>query len=89
MSNDTIDSIEKFACDIVNAASKTDVKLDQQIEAMKAITPIYTALRRHHKDDNDGDGDENTFDKFRSQIKEHGNGTPPVRSGRGRRDQPQ
>ncbi len=89
MSNETIESIEKLARDVVEAASQADVQLDQQIEALKAITPIYTALRRHHKDDDGSGEDENTFDRFQSQIKqtEHGNGTPPVRGGRGRREQ--
>ena len=68
MSNETIESIEKLARDVVEAASAPGVQLDQRIEALKAITPIYTALRRHHKDDGDDGEDEGTFKNFQEKI---------------------
>ncbi len=84
MSDNTIKSIETLAQLVVTDASKEDVKLDQRIEALKTLAPIYTAMRRH-QEKGDGEPTENDFNGFRQQIDAAGeptNGTPKLRSGR-------
>jgi hypothetical protein len=76
VSDDTITSIEELARLIVKDASGEDVKLDQRIEALKTLAPIYTAMRRHHEK-GDGEEKDDDFNGFRSAIKEadHQTGT--------------
>jgi len=86
VSDDTIKSIEELARLIVKDASADDVKLDQRVEALKTLAPIYTAMRRHHEK-GDGEDKDDDFNGFRKQIGEaeqgvsDGTGTK-VRSGR-------
>lgn len=83
MSDSTITSIEELARLIVKDASEPNVKLDQRVEALKTLAPIYTALRRH-QEKNDGEDKDDDFNGFRKQIGEaDGNGSQ-VRSGRRR-----
>ena len=91
MSDDAIKSIETLAQLVVADASKEDVKLDQRIEALKTLAPIYTAMRRHHEK-GDGEEKDDDFNGFRSAIKEADhqtgttNGTPTKLRSRRRPD---
>lgn len=76
--------IEKLAQSIAKDAMKADTSLQDRIDALKVLTPYYTALTKQKKAPADDDG-EPTFADLTRQIEEHANGTPEVRTRRGNR----
>jgi hypothetical protein len=74
MTTTTLQDIEKLAQKTANEALKEDTPLQSRIDALKVLSPYYSALKKVEPDDEDEPG-EPTMDKMRSQIEqENGNG---------------
>lgn len=70
----TLSDIEKLAQKTANEALKEDTPLQSRIDALKSLTPYYTALKKAAGNEPAEGGDEPTMDEMRSQIEESGNG---------------
>jgi len=70
----TLHDIEKLAQTVAKNALQADTPLQSMIEALKILTPYYTALKKAAGQE-EPSSDEPTMDEMRSQIeKENGNG---------------
>ena len=69
----TIDDIEKLVQTTAKKALEESTPLQERIDALRAIGPYYTALKKA-AGQTEEPSDEPTMDEMRSQIEESGNG---------------
>ena len=69
----TLSDIEKLARNTAQKALETDTPLQERIDALKALTPYYTALKKAAGNE-EPSSDEPTMEDMRTQIQETGNG---------------
>jgi hypothetical protein len=69
----TLQDIEKLAQKTAQKALEPDTPLNERIDALKSLTPYYTALKKAAGNEEPA-SDEPTMDQMRSQIQETGNG---------------
>jgi hypothetical protein len=69
----TLSDIEKLAQKTAQKALEADTPLQERIDAIRALTPYYTALKKAAGQE-EPSSDEPTMDEMRSQIEESGNG---------------
>ena len=69
----TLSDIEKLAQKTAQNALETDTPLQERIDALKALTPYYTALKKAAGNE-EPSSDEPTMEDMRTQIQETGNG---------------
>ena len=69
----TLSDIEKLAQKTAQTALKEDTPLQERIDALKSLTPYYTALKKAAGQEEPASG-EPTMEDMRSQIEDSGNG---------------
>jgi hypothetical protein len=70
----TLSDIEKLAQKTAQEAILPDTPLEKRIDALKSLTPYYTALKKAAGQDPIENAGDPTMDDMRSQIEESGNG---------------
>lgn len=74
--------LEHLAATIAKKAQEAKTPLQESVDALKALTGLYSALQKGRKG-SDGDDEGDTFDDFAAQIagnEEKADGGTPVRS---------
>jgi hypothetical protein len=69
----TLSDIEKLAQKTANEALKEDTPLQSRIDALKSLTPYYTALKKAESNQPE-ESDEPTIEGLREQMAEAENG---------------
>ena len=69
----TLQDIELLAQKTAKEALKNDTPLQDRIDALKTLTPYYTALKKAAGQE-EPSSDEPTMEDMRTQIQETGNG---------------
>jgi|HubBroStandDraft_4_1064222.scaffolds.fasta_scaffold00027_2 hypothetical protein len=70
----TLADIEKLVQTTAQKALEDATPLQERIDALRAIGPYYTALKKAAGQESPDSGGDPTMDDMRSQIEESGNG---------------
>jgi hypothetical protein len=81
--SDLLESMNKLALAVADAAALEATQLQEKIDALKALTPYYAMLQKHRVPEEDSS--ELTFGELQAQITEAPNGAT-VHDRRGKRD---